>query len=110
MTVENADIVDGAGISKGDGKVVLTISDHLTWENEASHFTLLEGKIDRYIDFIKSGQLISVFPISQGRSVRIEIICQYPPSELASNFLSTAKKRLKAMDIELSYYPLPEGY
>ena len=45
MTIENINSVDGMGISKADGKAVLTIADHLDWSDEPHHFDLLEKKI-----------------------------------------------------------------
>lgn len=110
MSIENAGSVDGLGISKNDGKAVLTISDHLSWENEKIHFDLLERKIGSYLNFIKSGQLFEVLPNSQDREVRIELIYQCPLSDMASTFLNAAKQQLQSMGVELTYEPLPENY
>lgn len=41
MSIERSDVVDGLGISRVDGKVVLTISDHLRWDEPKKHFELL---------------------------------------------------------------------
>ncbi|WP_051711574.1 DUF6572 domain-containing protein [Andreprevotia chitinilytica] len=109
MTVEDSSLVDGLGISKRDGKGVLTIADHLDWQDESMHFALLEKKIGRYLSFIKSGQFLEVLPNSQGRAIRIELIYQHQPSEEASRFLGAAKKQLDAMGVEFAYSALPEN-
>jgi hypothetical protein len=110
MSVEDAGSIDNMGISKSDGKVVLAISDHLSWENEKSHFNLLEKKIGGYLEFVKSGQFVAVLPDSRNKDVRIELIYQFQPSEVASRFLSAAKQQLQSMGVELTYRALPEGY
>lgn len=110
MTVENSNSVDGMGISKADGKAVLTISDHLDWSDEQRHFDLLEKKIGAYLGFIKSGQLQEALPAAKGCSVRIEVIYQHEPSELGSRFLSAARQQLQGADVELAYNPLPSWY
>ncbi|WP_420998502.1 DUF6572 domain-containing protein [Cupriavidus sp. 30B13] len=110
MTVENANAVDGMGIAKDDGKVVLTISDHLTWDDEASHFSLLEQKIGAYLGFIGSGQMEEVLPDSKGRTIRIQVVCQHGPNEAGMRFLTAAQQQLLDMGVELRFGALPEGY
>jgi hypothetical protein len=108
MTVENPGSVDGMGISESDGKVVLTISDHIDWLNEKNHFSLLEKKIGAYLGFIKSGQLLEELPNAKGHEVRIEIIYQHNPSDMGSRFLMAAKQQLLTNGVELVYKALPE--
>lgn len=110
MTVENINSVDGMGISKADGKAVLTIADHLDWTDEQRHFDLLERKIGAYLGFIKSGQLQEVLPAAKGCPVRIEVIYQYEPSEVGSRFLSAAKQQLQGAGVEFDYNALPGQY
>ena len=110
MSVENSNSVDGMGISKADGKVVLTIADHLDWSDEQHHFKLIERKIGSYVGFINSGQLEEVLPAAKGCPVRIELIYQYKPSELGSRFLNAAKQQLKSMNVELAFGALPPQY
>ena len=56
MSVEDDTVVDIIGIEKATGQVVLTISDHLAWDDD--HLRLLERKIATYINFVESGQLL----------------------------------------------------
>lgn len=110
MTIECSETVDGVGVSRESGEVVLTISDHLPWEDEGEHFRLLEKKCSGYLDFVRSGQLFEVVPNADNRAIRIDIVCKYQPSDLALEFLSAARLQLKSFGIELSFGPLPEGY
>lgn len=108
MTIENFETIDGVGISKESGEVVLQISDHLEWEDSAIHFNLIEKKIGSYLNFIQGGQLFEVVPEAKDRSIRIDIICKFEPSELALKFLTAAMQQLKLMGVALSYGMLPD--
>lgn len=110
MTVENFEVIDALGISKESGEVVLTISDHLTWENPSEHFEILECKIGRYLDFIQSGQLLESVPDAANRHVRISIFCKYPPSAHAHSFLTAAERQLAEVAVKFSFGELPDGY
>jgi hypothetical protein len=110
MTIDNAAVVDSAGIDKKTGDVVLTISDHLPWHDEATHFRYLELKIGKYIEFVKSGQLTDAVPGAFGRPVRISLIYQYPPSPSAAEILSAVARQLGIYKIGFSHGTLPVGY
>jgi hypothetical protein len=110
MTVENTNVVDGAGSDKQTGEIVLTISDHLAWDDEATHFRLIEKKISSYLDFIKSGQVFESFPQATQAPIRITLIHQHPLTESASRFLSAAQRQLGSTGISFSYSQLPTGY
>jgi hypothetical protein len=110
MSIEDCGTIDGLGISKVDGKAVLMISDHLDWEDERAHVNLLEQKIGRYLGFIKSGQLLEALPESTGRDVRIELIYQHSPIEVALLFLLAAQRQLESLGVEFTYARLPQGY
>jgi hypothetical protein len=110
MSVDNAAVIDGLGIAKDDGEVVLTISDHLTWSDEQQHFRLLEEKVSGYLRFIRSGQLIEVLPQAVRRFVRIDLIYMHLPTERALTFLMATKKQLQESNVNLMYYLLPDGY
>jgi hypothetical protein len=110
MTVENIEVIDALGISKEDGEVVLTISDHLPWDSPSEHFGILERKIGRYLDFIQSGQLLDSVPDAENRKVRISIFCKYQPNGHAHNFLIAAERQLADIGVKLSFGELPVGY
>jgi hypothetical protein len=110
MSIENSEVIDGIGTSKDSGDVVLLISDHLTWDDEPGHFSMLERKIGKYVQFTMSPQLVVAVPDARARRVRIELVCQHRPTELAERFLVAAAEQLKGMDLGFSCRELPEGY
>lgn len=44
MSIENLNVIDVVSIDKNEN-VVLTISDHLEWDEENNHLLLLQDKI-----------------------------------------------------------------
>ena len=40
------------------GEIVLTMADHLPWDQGKEHWSMLEEKINRYLGFIEAGELV----------------------------------------------------
>ena len=100
MSIEQIEVIDAIGIDKETDEVVLTISDHLPWDDE--HMFLLQDKLNTYLEFIESEQLNDVYPEALNRSVRINITCAYEPSDFALEFLQNVKN----IGVNLTYYIL----
>src|SRR5262245_32341666 len=92
MPVDNPDVVDAIGIERATGVVVLTISDHLEWDATDDHARVLQEKINRYLGFVESGELLEQYPKALGKPVRIDVVCKHAPSECAERFLDRARK------------------
>lgn len=86
MSIDQTGVVDAIGVDDTTGQVVLTISDHLEWDNE--HLLLLQEKLNAYLSFVEGGELLDSYPDSKGREVLINVVCKYPPSESAKGFLN----------------------
>ena len=87
MTVEDSKKVDFIGIDAQTGELVLTISDHLEWADEA-HLDTLQAKINSYLAFIESGELLEEYPGANGKDIRIDVACKFSPNTEGENFLS----------------------
>jgi len=61
MSVEEKNKIDIITTNK-EGILVLTISDHLEWDDENEHLLILQDKINSYVDFIESGQMAESYP------------------------------------------------
>jgi hypothetical protein len=101
MSIEQTGVVDAIGVDKETGQVVLTISDHLEWDDD--HLLLLQEKLNLYIGFVEAGELLDVYPDSKGRQVCINIICKYPPNVGGENFLSRVGSILDRVGIRLAF-------
>lgn len=93
MSIEQTNSVDAIGIDNDNGFIVLTISDHLEWNEE--HHYLLQEKINSYLSFIESGELVVNYPSAEGKKVLIKIVCMFEPSESSLVFLGKINNALK---------------
>jgi len=106
MSVEDPEVVDFIGTDKITGRVVLTISDHLPWDND--HLPVLEKKISRYVDFVTSGQLAERRPDAQGKPVEISIVFKHELSDEAQRILKAAQQDIGKLGMILTYHALDE--
>jgi urate oxidase len=91
MSVLNREKIDFIGIDKVTKDTILTISDHLNWNEELEHIYILQEKINSYIAFIESDEIYETFPDARNRSIVIKIIFKYEPSALGIEFLKKSK-------------------
>ena len=91
MSITQSDKIDSIGVDKSTGNVILTITDHLDWENETIHLLALQEKINCYIEFIESGQILESYPNSKNKNIIIEIISKYNYPINGSLFLEEIK-------------------
>lgn len=101
MSIEQVGVVDAIGVDKETGQVVLTISDHLEWNDE--HLLLLQEKLNLYIGFVESGELLDVYPDSKGREVFINVICKYPPNVSGKDFLSRVGAIVERVGVRFAF-------
>jgi hypothetical protein len=87
MSIEQTDVVDIIGTDRMTGDVILTISDHLDWSDSTSHQLLLQIKMNRYLAFIKSGEMEQSYPNAKGRAVVIEVVFKFVPDDGGRAFL-----------------------
>jgi hypothetical protein len=101
MTVENSKSIDFVGVERESGDVVLTVSNHLEWS--CDHLPLLQAKLNAYIVFVESGELIETYKAATGRKVRIDVACRFEPDEAGRRFLAQVKTALSEIGIGFRY-------
>jgi len=100
MSVEQTDLIDAIGVDKTSQEVVLTISDHLEWSETAEdhHKEVLQEKLNAYLRFIESGELVEAYPDAEGRPRVINIVMRCAPKSaiviLERNHAARATARL----------------
>jgi hypothetical protein len=86
MSVEDVNVIDVVSIDKS-GNAVLTISDHLEWDDANTHLLKLQNKINLYLDAIDNQSLYDSYPNARGRHIVINLVVKYWPNEDAKTFL-----------------------
>ena len=98
MTVLDRGKVDGMGIGKDGSSLVLLLSDHLDWEDEAGHLLALQEKINAYLGFIESGQYRDVYPGREFGRIEIEVHFKHAVTENCRKFVDIANGTLSALN------------
>ncbi|MBX5148143.1 DUF6572 domain-containing protein [Rhizobium lentis] len=104
MSLDQTNVVDAIGVDDATGELVLTITDHLEWTVRVDeHLLLLQEKLKSYLRFVESGEMLEVYPDAKGRAVLIDVVCKYPPSQLASGFYNQVAKIVDGAGIKLQH-------
>ena len=106
MPVDKPEVVDIIGLPPNAELVALTISDHLRWEDSRGHLTALQEKLNRYLAFIESGELLEKYPDATGKPVQIDIVFKYRPSGEGESFLTEAKSIVVKAGFDLTWRTL----
>jgi len=102
LSVEQVDVVDIIGTDRKTGQVVLTISDHLDWSDSIAHQTILQEKLNKYLAFVESGEILERYPDARGRPVRFRVIFKYKPDGDGEIFLSKAQEVIEGAGFSLT--------
>lgn len=92
MSLEKTNVVDAIGVEKATGDVILTIADPLDWTDERGHLLRLQDKINRYLGFIESGEMVEAYPLAKDKNAVIEVAVRCPLPEIAVRFLERARE------------------
>jgi hypothetical protein len=103
MSVDQTNTIDFASIDNATGDLWLTISDHLPWdENEGNHLALLQNKLNAYLRFIESGEVLKL-PGAEGRSVVINLVGKFPLSQEADSYFAKARGAIEGAGFRLQF-------
>jgi hypothetical protein len=102
MSVENPNVIDIIRSEKDGGRVTLTITDHLEW-GDGKHLLKLQDKLNKYLAFIESGEILEKYPGAQGKAVKINVACKFRPDSEGEKFLHLCRGKIAEAGFEFSY-------
>ena len=105
MSVVDTDSIDAIGMEKEAGRVFLSIIDSLAWDQENVHLFTLQEKINTYLYFIESGELIKALPDAAGFDIAIELILIHMPTDEAITFFDKTTQILLDKGIVFVFGP-----
>ncbi|WP_136805857.1 DUF6572 domain-containing protein [Desulfosediminicola flagellatus] len=103
MSIEQTEVIDFISAAKDEQYIDLTISDHLAWDDKNEKLLILQDKLNSYLEFIESGQLIEEYPASKGKKIRIDLRCKFEPNDEGKNFLSIVQPVVNDLGHELKW-------
>jgi hypothetical protein len=101
MSVEDKDKIDAISLSGDGSKVMLTITYHLDWTEDSLY--KLQEKLNTYLSFIESGEMLEAYPQSEGKYIAIEVVYSEPLDERGLQFVEQAKPILDEAGYELIF-------
>ncbi len=103
MSIEQVDVVDIISTDRLTGDVVLTISDHLDWSDSTAHQLLLQRKLNRYLAFVESGEILQSYPRAKDHPIIFDVDFKFPPDEGGRAFLARVKSIIESAGFRLRY-------
>jgi hypothetical protein len=102
MSIEQLDKIDIISFDP-NMRVVLTITDHLKWDMEHEHLQLLGEKINQYLTFITTGQILEHYPDAVGKVICISLASLYEPNKKVVEFLHRCKDDLQNLGVTFEW-------
>jgi uncharacterized protein DUF6572 len=103
VSVEHLDVVDIISTEKNSGHVILTISDHLDWSDTVQHQMVLQEKINKYLAFLESGEILKRYPDAKGRPIVVKIVFKFSPDTKGYEFLVKARAVVESAGFNFRY-------
>ena len=75
------------------------ITDHLPWSDEEAHLLLLQEKLNTYIAFVESGQILKVSTpkVPPDPQITLVVAAQHSPTENAKAFFQQVEGILSGL-------------
>lgn len=110
MSVEQSDVVDIVSVDATTGHVVLSISDHLDWSDARAHEIILQRKLNTYLAFVESGEILKSYPNAKDRPVTFNIVFKFRPSPEGQAFLKKVMETIESAGFGFRYELFAESY
>ena len=101
MTIDQVNVIDAIGIENATQRVVLTIIDHLDWDDEEAHYRALTNKLNAYLHFIESGELLKRYPDAAGKTPLVDFVSAVMPPKRAYQFFQKARHICEPLGVQL---------
>jgi hypothetical protein len=101
VSVEQTGVIDIISTDRVTGRIVLTISDHLDWSDSTAHQMLLQTKLNRYLAFVESDEILESYPDAKGRQIEFKVVFQFPPDAGGQAFLAKVRPIVESAGFKL---------
>jgi hypothetical protein len=91
VTVEQTKVIDIISLDKRTGQVILTVSDHLEWNDSTRHQEILQAKLNAYLAFVESGEILDKYPDAMERKIVFKVVLKFKPDPEGRAFLYRAQ-------------------
>jgi hypothetical protein len=102
MSIEQSNVIDLITSDTEDGHITLIISDGLEWGSQR-HLLKLQNKLNSYLAFIRSGDLLKKYPAAAGKCIHLDLVCRYEPDEESKQFLQLCAEAIQDAGYHFRY-------
>ncbi|MEQ4675884.1 DUF6572 domain-containing protein [Providencia vermicola] len=107
MSIEDLNKIDLITVTCDDvdpSQVILVITDHLQWsEFTDEHLYKLQEKINKYIEFVESGEMLEKYPDALDKDIIFKIFFKYKIPHECIEFVKRVREILLTIKIQLTY-------
>lgn len=96
MSLRDVDAIDYIGMNILFKRVSIGIFDDLDWRNEKEHQDRLTKKIDHYIRYLRSGELLLNYPKARRYEIMIEYVSMHTMTPSAQKFWESRERLIRA--------------
>ncbi|WP_367171653.1 DUF6572 domain-containing protein [Zoogloea sp.] len=64
---------------------------------------MIQEKLNSYLAFVETGEILESYPAAEGRSIKLVVICQFEPDEEGARFLSLRREVIKNAGLDFGY-------
>lgn len=107
--VANAAIIDLFAVDQKTGEVVLAMLEPRPWDDSDERLHQLQEKFNAYVSFLLDGEMVAAHPELAGKSVRIELRCDYMPDERALALLNLIHDQIALQEIKMEVIVAERG-
>lgn len=102
--------MDVISVDPRTGHVVLTVSDHLDWSDTVAHQELLQKKLNTYLAFVESDEILERYPNAKDRPIIFEVVFKFRPDQEGQKFLTRVKGVVESAGFSLRYEVFADSY
>jgi hypothetical protein len=102
MALDQTDVIDFISGNKDSKEIVLYITDHYEWgEEDERHLLLLQDKINVYLGYIESGEILEKFPYANDKKKVIKVIGKFELTQIAKDFFKKGAEIIRNAGYDL---------
>ncbi len=109
MIVEQTKVIGIISQDRRTGQVILTVSDHLEWNDSTSHQEILQAKLNVY-PFAESGEIREKYPDAEEQTVLFKVVLKFKPDSDGRAFLDRAQKVIEKAGFAFTCEVFAESY
>jgi hypothetical protein len=86
------------------------VSDHLEWWDNLKHQEILQAKLNAYLRFVESGEILESYPRAKDRRIAIRVVLKFAPDQEALEFLARVRQVIEGAGIPFRHELFAASY